>query len=463
MSYAPPSYPPSSFVPVTRTDILAQIKEWLGDQRNSSSILWLYGPPKAGKSISAQTTADLCRANHQLGGTFFFHREGIEEDQTHFLFATLAYQLAYNIPGLLEPINRIMCLDPTLPTKSMVTQFQSLIVEAFAQYTPSSTAPTPIIILDRLDECSTEESQLEILRIIGRSTAELKLPLRYIITSRPEPHLHEAFMRYPLCEITHSISINDQYDPTNHDPSSRSDPQQEHHSSPLLRGCVRSPLERQNNHRHRPYPSVRGFPQLVSVQSSNGNAEAYSRSLLLSGNGFPVWYPGGDLGKSIEYLQKGLSIGDVGILDREGIFDFWFNIFLPLDNPIHSHSVPREFQPIQPPPIPSEITCLPDYFKPGDVVTSKGVKVTVHAKDPLSGCLSIVNFDTNIFRFFSLGIFHSLRLRKRVESLSSLRVLPAKTSYLPIASTISPEKMPHIGIRSSMATMASFIPMGLSF
>ena len=36
----------------------------------------------------------------QLGGTFFFHRRGIEEDQTHFLFATLAYQLAYSILGL---------------------------------------------------------------------------------------------------------------------------------------------------------------------------------------------------------------------------------------------------------------------------------------------------------------------------------------------------------------------------
>jgi hypothetical protein len=140
------------------------------------------------------------------------------------------------------------------------------------------------------------------------------------------------------------------------------------------------------------------------------------------------------------------------------LFDFWSNIFLPLDDPIHFHSVPREFQPIQPPPIPSEIAYLPDYFKPGDEVTSKGVKVTVHARDPPSVRLSIVNFNTNIFSF--LGIFHSLRLRKRAESLSSLRVLPAKTSYPPIVSTISPEKMPRIGIRSRMAMTASFIPMG---
>ncbi|KIM48507.1 hypothetical protein M413DRAFT_80278 [Hebeloma cylindrosporum] len=249
MSYTPPSYPPSRVAPVTRTDILAQIKEWLEDRRNSSSVLWLYGPPRAGKSISAQTTAELCRANNQLGGTFFFRRGGIGEDQTHFLFATLAYQLAYNIPGLLEPINRIMCLDPSLPAKSMVTQFESLIVDAFAEYTPSPTSPTHIIILDRLDECPNEESQLEILQIIARSATELKLPLRFIITSRPELHIREAFNRDPLYEITQNISINDQYDSTNPDPSSRSDPQLEHHSLPLLHRFVHSPLDRQHTHR----------------------------------------------------------------------------------------------------------------------------------------------------------------------------------------------------------------------
>jgi hypothetical protein len=278
MSYSPPSHPPSSAVPVTRTDTLTQIREWLEDQRNSSSILWLYSP-KAGKSISAETIADLCRAGH---------------------------------PGLLKPINWITCLDPTLPTKSMVTQFQSLTVEAFEQYTPSPTAPTPIIILDRLDECPSQESQLEILHIIGRSAAELKLPLRYIITSRPKPHLREAFKRDPLYEITHSISIDDQYNSTSDDPSSRCDPQQEHHSSPLLQRFVHFPLERQHIHYDRPY-SIRDFPQLVSVQSSNGNAEVYSRSPLLSGNGFPVRLPGGDLGKSVKYLQTSLSPGDAGL------------------------------------------------------------------------------------------------------------------------------------------------------
>jgi len=395
MEHFPPFYPPG-VVKVTRTEILAQIKEWLEVQRNSSSILWLYGPPNVGKSISAQTTRDLCRANNQLGGTFFFRTRGIEEDQTRFLFTTLAYQLAYNVPGLLEPINRIMSRYSTLATTSMDIQFNSLIVEAFAQHTPTLPVPTHIIILDRLDECPDEESQLEILRIIERSTTELKLPLRFIITSRLEPHLRKAFNSYPLHNVTQEISMDDHYDSTNHDPSSRSDPQEEHHSIPLLHRFPRYHLSRPHILSRKP-KTYCGFPQLVSIQNSNGNAEGYSRSLLFSGNGFPVWYPGGDLGKSIEYLQKGLGIGDVGILDREGIFDFCFNIFLPPEDPIHSHSVPREFQPILPPPSSSEISYIPDHFKPGEAITSKGVQATVHGNEPLSGFLLIINFDTNLF------------------------------------------------------------------
>ena len=169
----------------------------------------------------------------------------------------------------------------------------------------------------------------------------------------------------------------------------------------------------------------------MSVQNGNSNAEAYSCSLLPSDNGFPVWYPEGDLGKSVEYLKKGFGIEDVGILDREGTFDFWFNIFLPLDDPIHSHSVPREFQPIHPPPISSEISCLPGYFKPEDVVTSKGVQATVHAKDPLSGCLSIINFDTNIFSF---PFFRDISFTS-IEKEGGILVLPQGASREDLIST----------------------------
>ncbi|KAF8967317.1 hypothetical protein BDZ97DRAFT_1656622 [Flammula alnicola] len=125
------------------------------------------------------------------------------------------------------------------------------------------------------------------------------------------------------------------------------------------------------------------FPKLVTVQRSNGYAESYSRSMMMKGHGFPVWYPGGDLGKPVKYLQKGLSIGDVGILDREGTFDFCFNIFLQPDDPIHARLVPREFRPIQPPLDPSEIRCTPEFFKNGAVITSKGVTITRHSESPL--------------------------------------------------------------------------------
>ncbi|KJA17905.1 hypothetical protein HYPSUDRAFT_975312 [Hypholoma sublateritium FD-334 SS-4] len=125
------------------------------------------------------------------------------------------------------------------------------------------------------------------------------------------------------------------------------------------------------------------FPKLVTVQTGNGYAESYARSLMMTGNGFPLWYPGGDLGKPIQYLQRGISIGDVGTLDRDGLFDFCFNIFLSPDNPIHSGLVPREFRPLEPRLDPSEVKTIPEYFTPGQVITSQGVDVALNPENSL--------------------------------------------------------------------------------
>ncbi|KAF9473869.1 hypothetical protein BDN70DRAFT_816630 [Pholiota conissans] len=128
---------------------------------------------------------------------------------------------------------------------------------------------------------------------------------------------------------------------------------------------------------------MESFPRLVTVQRSNGQAESYTRSLMMTGHGFPLWYPGGDLGKPIEYLRRGIGIGDVGVLDRDGLFDFCFNIFLDADDPIHSVLVPREFKPIEGGLHHSEIRSQSHYFRPGTVIASKGITVARHSESPL--------------------------------------------------------------------------------
>lgn len=48
-----------------------------------------------------------------LGHLFFFGRGKTRNQGGHFLFSTIAYQLALNVHGLRQHINRIMKLNPT--------------------------------------------------------------------------------------------------------------------------------------------------------------------------------------------------------------------------------------------------------------------------------------------------------------------------------------------------------------
>ncbi|KAF8967318.1 hypothetical protein BDZ97DRAFT_1642086, partial [Flammula alnicola] len=202
-------YPPSTSLPKTRSDILRQIQDWIEAPRPSSNVLWLYGSAGVGKTASAQTIAELCRTTDRLAASFFFRRQN-GYDQSRHLVTTIAYQLAMNIPGLLAQINHIMSVDPTLPNKAIDVQFQSLVVGPF-QHSTSIPLRSSIIVVDALDECNGEETQSTILALIANAVEVYKLPLRFLITSRPELHIREAFDREPLFDVTRRIFLGDSF------------------------------------------------------------------------------------------------------------------------------------------------------------------------------------------------------------------------------------------------------------
>jgi hypothetical protein len=65
----------------------------------------------------------------------------------------------------------------------------------------------------------------------------------------------------------------------------------------------------------------------------------------------------------MEYRQKGINIGDVGIITPSGGFSFLFNICLPHNDPINPSTLPEGFAPIYPPIEPMDI-CEDSEFKP---------------------------------------------------------------------------------------------------
>ncbi len=61
-----------------------------------------------------------------------------------------------------------------------------------------------------------------------------------------------------------------------------------------------------------------------------------------------MWIPEPNLCLPDTYRERGISIGDVGIITPEGGFDFLFNICLPAEDPINAGDLPQGFMPIDP-------------------------------------------------------------------------------------------------------------------
>ena len=105
-----------------------------------------------------------------------------------------------------------MELDPTLHTKSTNVQLQALIVDAF-----KSLSPLPqrsyLVIIDGLDECHDKATQQLILRLLCETITVHKLPLRFLIGSRPESHIRTSFDQECLYTVTHRVVLDETFDP----------------------------------------------------------------------------------------------------------------------------------------------------------------------------------------------------------------------------------------------------------
>ena len=206
--------PPPNCHADTRKAVRKIILDWI--QSEVSSFFWLYGPAGAGKTAILQAIAELlCSpspSGQNFGGSFFFSRGKHGRDQGQFLFSTIAYQLALKVPGLRQHINRIMKSDPSLHTKSMGVQLQKLIVDAFRCLSPLPQR-SYLVIIDGLDECHDRTTQQSILQLLCKSIRVHKLPLRFLVGSRPESHIRDSFDQESLYTITQRVVLNETFNP----------------------------------------------------------------------------------------------------------------------------------------------------------------------------------------------------------------------------------------------------------
>ncbi|KAJ7256987.1 hypothetical protein C8J57DRAFT_1517034 [Mycena rebaudengoi] len=154
--------------PGTRAEILRDLTAWSVDT-NARPMLWLRGSAGVGKSAIAQEFAGDCNKQGHLGASFFF-KHGHPKREQFFL-----------------PLQEAIESNKLVTGRSMAVQFQRLLVEPFTQ--TSNHAFTPVIVVDGLDECADHKHQQQILSLFIQAIQAGQLPIRFLVASRPEPHL----------------------------------------------------------------------------------------------------------------------------------------------------------------------------------------------------------------------------------------------------------------------------------
>ena len=213
-------YDPPKCHPHTRRAVLKKIMDWVKDPNKVALLLWLYGPAGAGKSAIAQTIAELLEEAGLLAAAFFFSRNAAGRNTKAPLVATLIYQLVLCIPEIRAHVLEVVEGDPALFSRSIEAQIQALIVKPLNAVANDETlAPIVLsrprlIIVDGLDECRTTSAQTHILNALSTAIKHLHIPLCFIIASRPEQHIREAFNdQHGLGSLSLGIALDDTYQP----------------------------------------------------------------------------------------------------------------------------------------------------------------------------------------------------------------------------------------------------------
>lgn len=205
-------FDPPKCHPRTRIHILDKIMNWIvGEVESDRFIMWLYGPAGAGKSAIAQTIAEQCHASSLLLASFFFSRTDLKRNNGKYLIASIAYQIALNVPKARGAIEAAIDRDPAIFHRSLEAQLTMLIIEPLAQLSPSNPGPN-LIIIDGLDECRDPQVQQHILRAVSNILQQPSVPLKFLICSRAEPQLTLEFTSLTSGGVATRLSLDDGYE-----------------------------------------------------------------------------------------------------------------------------------------------------------------------------------------------------------------------------------------------------------
>ncbi|KDR67797.1 hypothetical protein GALMADRAFT_1062229 [Galerina marginata CBS 339.88] len=212
-------YDPPKCHPGTRKAVINDVMEWVKTLDREQFFLWLYGPAGAGKSAIAQSVAEFCSNLGLLAASFFFSRTAPGRNDISFFIPTLAYQLTTTIPGMAEQVSLVIEKDPLVLSRSVKAQLEELVLQPLSKLYPNQNSSGKLeshprlIIIDGLDECGDGHTQRYILETLSSSLQNYTIPLIFLIASRPEQEIRDAFNDDKMDSLTRRLVLDDHYLP----------------------------------------------------------------------------------------------------------------------------------------------------------------------------------------------------------------------------------------------------------
>ena len=122
-----------------------------------------------GKSTIARTVASTCAQKKQLGASFFFQRDEPDLSKSEKFFATIATQLAKNIPDLKPSICTAIKNNLDINDQFLSEQWGKLILDPLSKLN-EQTPRIWVIVIDALDECRDNEDIKLILTLLSQAS-----------------------------------------------------------------------------------------------------------------------------------------------------------------------------------------------------------------------------------------------------------------------------------------------------
>ncbi|CAE6540057.1 unnamed protein product [Rhizoctonia solani] len=189
----------------TRIKILEMLDSWSDD--SSSHLMWMNGMAGTGKTTIAYSFARALRDYQKPTASFFCSGMDPECRDVKKIIPTIAHQLANLSPEFRRQLGGLLKKNPSLAVLNDIPhQFTNLLKAPFEGVTRGSN--DIIVLIDALDECDDLGQVGSFLDQLAKCIEGL--PLKFLVTSRPEAWIRRKMQPAHSSELAQSIiSLHD--------------------------------------------------------------------------------------------------------------------------------------------------------------------------------------------------------------------------------------------------------------